>query len=61
MTKHVKPDWHVCSTTSYFEDDIKSKCTKCKQTIYNRPYGPKDVPKICATCTLKIVSEEDEE
>lgn len=53
MAKKINIDKRVCSTNSYFPDDLIANCSQCKKTIYYRPYGPIDCEFICTKCLVK--------
>lgn len=49
----------VCSSSSHFEDDVHTVCSKCGKPIVHRPYVPEQYPKICIACTLLLDAESN--
>jgi len=47
-------DFYVCGFKSYFNDDVKIKCSKCGKNIFARPYSPRNIKIICVECALKL-------
>lgn len=40
----------VCSTRSYFNDDLVSFCQKCFRVVYLRPYMTEHEKRVCWPC-----------
>jgi len=52
--EEVKLDYYICGDRSYFPDDIKLRCSKCKKIVYARPYYPRNSKIICIECMGKL-------
>jgi len=42
----------VCGPTSYFGDDVKTKCALCGAEVFHRPHVP-DGKRVCCACVVK--------
>ncbi len=47
-------NYYVCGFKSYFDDDVKEKCSKCKKDVFARPYFPRNIKRICVKCVLEL-------
>jgi len=56
--EEVGMDYYICGNTSYFSDDVKRKCCKCKKNVSVRPYYPRNTKLICISCMNKIRKKE---
>jgi hypothetical protein len=56
--EEARMDYYLCADVSYFDDDIKLECFKCRKDIYARPYYPRNSKLICLKCVLKIAKEK---
>jgi predicted nucleic-acid-binding Zn-ribbon protein len=50
----------ICGDTSFFEDDIKTKCSSCNTNIVHRPHMPKDIKKLCIRCGFEEMSKQEQ-
>ncbi len=45
-------DFYICGFKSYFDDDVKLKCSECGKDVFARIYYPRNIKIICVECVV---------